>query len=468
MAAAEARVAWQRTANRYFVQEDAKRAPKLASCPSSSSSTEPPVDGGTTEAPRGQENAATGFVPLNWNSTNSNLPPNTKWWLQFQPTFGHQKDFTPEQLIALDVELESLRNDEIKKTCGVKENTCISTEKKEKPSLDLHPKVLEKNKSETLTRELMATKCDDTHKTFTCKDMGENMYKDEDTFTQLISKQPEKLFDLESPWIGGGKTEPWWRNADKDELASFVAKKSLEHIENCDLPPPQTMHGKKGHFACHGTFAQEGIFSSLSRKEPSGLCGSGDHAWGCRTCGSMNAKQSGSGEKGLSYGFEKSCSLPNDYTPYSKDSTFSGSDEPSKAQLMEALCHSQTRARKAENAAQQAYNEKEHIVKLFFRQASHLFAYKQWLQMLQLESICLQLKNKDQAMSTLFPVFLPWLPHKNKAGKKFKHKKKKVKEKEGGVGFDIGRYALAFAVGLGLAGAGLLLGWTMGWLFPMF
>jgi hypothetical protein len=35
MAAAEARAAWQRTTNRCFVQQDAKRVPKLDCCPSS-------------------------------------------------------------------------------------------------------------------------------------------------------------------------------------------------------------------------------------------------------------------------------------------------------------------------------------------------------------------------------------------------------------------------------------------------
>ncbi|KAJ0817285.1 hypothetical protein HanPI659440_Chr00c07g0717681 [Helianthus annuus] len=60
MAAAEARAAWQRTANRYFVQEDAKRAPKLACVPPSSSSSSslskqtnprPPTTGITDFAP---------------------------------------------------------------------------------------------------------------------------------------------------------------------------------------------------------------------------------------------------------------------------------------------------------------------------------------------------------------------------------------------------------------------------------
>lgn len=65
-------------------------------------------------------------------------------------------------------------------------------------------------------------------------------------------------------------------------------------------------------------------------------------------------------------------------------------DDPCKAKLLEALCHSQTRARVAENAAKQAYTEKEHILKLFFRQASQLFAYKQWFKILQLENLLLQ------------------------------------------------------------------------------
>jgi len=38
----------------------------------------------------------------------------------------------------------------------------------------------------------------------------------------------------------------------------------------------------------------------------------------------------------------------------------------------------------------------------------------------------------------------------------------------GGKKFDISAWALAVALGLGLAGAGLFLGWSMGWLLPMF
>lgn len=135
-------------------------------------------------------------------------------------------------------------------------------------------------------------------------------------------------------------------------------------------------------------------------------------------------------------------------------------DDQTKAQLMEALCHSQTRAREAEKAAKQAYTEKEHIITLFFRQASQLFAYKQWLRLLQLENLCLQLKNKNE----LFPSVLPWVPSKGRQMKKGQHRS--GKRKHGKPGHELRKSVVAFALGLGLAGAGLLLGWTMGWLFP--
>ncbi|KAM1676729.1 hypothetical protein FF1_042099 [Malus domestica] len=128
-------------------------------------------------------------------------------------------------------------------------------------------------------------------------------------------------------------------------------------------------------------------------------------------------------------------------------------DERTKAELLEALCHSQTRARNAEKAAKQAYTEKEHIITLFFKQASQLLAYKQWLQLLQLENFCLQLDNKDP----------PWSPYRGRHTKKGQCRAGKRGSRRS---YEINTGVVAFAVGLGLAGAGLLLGWTMGWLFP--
>ena len=127
-------------------------------------------------------------------------------------------------------------------------------------------------------------------------------------------------------------------------------------------------------------------------------------------------------------------------------------DDPSKTELLEALRHSQTRAREAEKAAEQAYAEKEYVVALFFKQASQLF------------NLCLQLKNKNQPISGFFPSGLPWFPHRDRQTKKDQHKAGKRRHSK--QRSEIRKRAVAFAVGLGLASAGLLLGWTMGWLFP--
>ncbi|KAK9093932.1 hypothetical protein Scep_025401 [Stephania cephalantha] len=485
MAAAEARAAWQRTANRCFVQEDAKRAPKLACCPSSSSSSKPQVDAGSGDSAQPTEQPIAGFVPLNWNSSNSNLPPDTRWWLQLQPNYVHQKDFTREQLNALDIELEALRAEEVNKTSKFsedrptceEENSGVESKKDCKSSLDPRSGVFAacmKHEFDYSKQELKAANTHGTQQPLKEKDIGEYWCRDKDLdfdpFNRSLSKEPQKLFDWESLWNGGEKTEPWWRAVDKDDLAYLVAQKSLDHIENCDLPPPQNMHVIRSPFSCLECFEKDKNFlpSSLDCKSSTDR-----YSRSCLTC-NENGKQWSCGEQGpFQYGTEKpiSASSTDSHSSTNNDlpeTIHTSGSEPSKAELLEALRHSQTRAREAEKAAQQAYNEKEHIVKLFFRQASHLFAYKQWLRILQLESLCLQLKNKDQPISSLFPVLLPWMPYKAGQWKKSKHKPKKDKRAGGRSRYDISKYAVIFAVGLGLAGAGLLLGWTMGWLLPMF
>lgn len=139
--------------------------------------------------------------------------------------------------------------------------------------------------------------------------------------------------------------------------------------------------------------------------------------------------------------------------------------ELSKAELLEALCHSQTRAREAEKAAQAAYNEKEHVITHFLKQASQLFAYKQWFHILQLETTCLHLKNsKYQLVYTRFPDFVPWVPTKDTK----RVRRKAAKTKPGLPRYKIGKSFGSFVLGLTFAGAGLLLGWTLGWLFRWF
>lgn len=150
--------------------------------------------------------------------------------------------------------------------------------------------------------------------------------------------------------------------------------------------------------------------------------------------------------------------------------TNANDNDSNKAQLLEALRHSQTRAREAEIAAKKACAEKEHVVELIFRQASQLFAYKQWFHLLQLENLYFQIKNnRNQSISTIFPVTLPWLPQKTLKQRKSWHKFARGKrEKQGRPKYDFGKYALMFALGLSLVGVGVLLGWTIGWMFPSF
>ncbi|CAI8607691.1 unnamed protein product [Vicia faba] len=209
--------------------------------------------------------------------------------------------------------------------------------------------------------------------------------------------------------------QPWWKTRDIDELAYLVSQKFLNYVENCDLPPPPRQ-------PC----AKSTVFSNL---EPSpNPC----HFY---------------------ISFDKSSS----YTAIHESDT----DEPfegdqSKAQLMEALRYSQTRAREAEELAKQAYAEKEHIIALFFVQASHLFAYKQWCRLLHLEG----LNNKHTSVSTLDAL----------RKKPFMRKGMIVDDKDGKLGKlknDVSTtYDVAFALGLSLVGAGLLLGWTVGWMLP--
>ncbi|KAL5540049.1 hypothetical protein UlMin_042822 [Ulmus minor] len=394
-------------------------------------------------------------MPLNRNPSHSNLSPNTRWWLQMQPNYGYQKGFSYEQLNALEPEEEAF--------------TCDTHKWKE--NID------DQKNSECFSSEVGKQDV----KSLCGKDMGELLQLDDTTdscgITQMDliddqdAKHPKELcFDSEYSWIGSEKSAPWWRMTDRDELVSLVARKSLDHIENCDLPPPQKIC--RGRHTCTGvgSFNNEKVSaSSLDWKSQTGGL----------SIGSVNSNNfANSGDTHESQGClneERHLHCASDelrsYCNTDKSMTETqGSDgELSKEQLMEALCHSQTRARKAEKAAKRAFAEKEHVVTLFFKQASLLFAYKQWFQLLQLESFYVQLKKNDQQMSALSPLALPLMSCKGRKPRKSRRKDAKVKgERRGEPNHDITKYAVAFALGLSLVGAGLFLGWTVGWMLPSF
>ncbi|XP_015937920.1 uncharacterized protein LOC107463608 isoform X1 [Arachis duranensis] len=367
-AAAEVRAAWQRTANRCFVQEDAKRAPKLACCQPCCTASKP-VDAGAANAADESNHAVVSATSFNNKSSLSSLTPDSRWWLHPQPSYGSRKGLTYEELISLQDDIEIL-------------------------------------------------KASDETKAFKRNDATQ--FSDKNDFVDC-SMSLESDFS----WIEVGKSWPWWRTSDRDELASFVSQKSVNHIENCDLPPPQKY---------------------LSGQP----CGSADST--ARSKGSLPALSCDTRHVYLAS--NKSSSIYSSIHEDVMDQVLEGNH--SKTELIEALCHSQTRARMAEEAAKQAYAEKEHIITLFFKQASQLFAYKQWFQLLLVENLHIQLKNnKDQQISGLFQA--PASFERGAKPWKTRHKPK---------GDITTTYAVAFALGLSLVGAGLILGWSVGWMLP--
>ncbi|XP_076888533.1 uncharacterized protein LOC143538987 isoform X1 [Bidens hawaiensis] len=221
-----------------------------------------------------------------------------------------------------------------------------------------------------------------------------------------------------------------------------MCRRAHGFIENCDLPSPQSASFKRDVFDRDQSPRKVSTFSMPQTHQ-------------CQNAASPNA---GSGQVSSQLSTRSSDSTVHEGSKTSEM-------DPSKRKLLEALCHSQTRAREAENAAKRAYEEKEHIVKLIFKQASQLFAYKQWVYLLQLENLYNQIKANK--IAPVFPAS-PWhVPRR--ITRKNLSVKKKIREKQGirvpSIKHDIGKYAVAFAVGLGLVGAGLLLGWTIGWMF---
>lgn len=252
MAAAEARRAWQHRANCCFSQDDGRSAQRFSRHPSSSSSKE--SDSAHENASYGIDHRIPERTP--YNST-PELTPSTRWWLNLEPNFGPQKEFIDDQRKSLDAEV--LNSGYINKTAIINDyyqcKEVFSTQSDSEKSVNCF---LEKPCTVSVTspkgdqskriQELKAgtgngpqlPKKRDTGEFWCCDDDFMNL----DSFNSLDSEQSKKLSpDLDSQWVGSEKSEPWWRSAGKDELASLVAQKSLENVENCDLPRPQIRMG---------------------------------------------------------------------------------------------------------------------------------------------------------------------------------------------------------------------------------
>lgn len=193
----------------------------------------------------------------------ASLPPDSKWWLQMQPNFGCRSDATYEQLSASE-ELDAWEGDAIDKTSeAFGGQACVSaasvhTQKKfgsHKVSRLISANYI-KHETGSIIEGTGPVDGDFLSESKKESGLGLYSYQNEDLMNwkavdQLISKNPEKpCVDMESPLAKKEKIEPWWRIADKNELASFVAKKSVELFENCDLPRPQRVHFCGDQFAC--------------------------------------------------------------------------------------------------------------------------------------------------------------------------------------------------------------------------
>ncbi|KAF0899068.1 hypothetical protein E2562_012920 [Oryza meyeriana var. granulata] len=481
MAAAEARAAWQRAANRCLVQEDRKRAPKLACCPSSSEQQHGKNNGNCRNS---EDRPVRNFMPLSWNPMNSNLPPDIRWCLQLQPNLAGRKNLAGEHLYFLGREIsEKEVEDSASETTHGEPLFC--------EMFDTNPEKIEdvfepswmvstafpKHSSEICLQEMkniggysqVPQKCKGNISDCSFDDKE---FLDFKNFSPLPSKNPQKAdCDIDAPWKGGERSQPWWQITDENELALLVAQRAMRHIENCDLPrPTQTVRVQGTESRIHENMGRYGGPSCPAGTMSYPDLGQCEHIeCSCSTGSTTSTDEldlTNDGvwqrqERNVTHSDAQYLSRSANTEPRSKQ-TYQNPAE--RAQLLEALCHSQTRAREAEMAGKKAQSEKDDVLKLLFRQASHLFACKQWLKMLQLENICLQLKHKEQQIATMIPD-LPCMAQKKRTTtdeerEDWTRKKGKRRKNGGGGFFD----AILLAVGLGIAGAGLLLGWTFGWL----
>ncbi|XP_031095618.1 uncharacterized protein LOC115999829 [Ipomoea triloba] len=270
-----------------------------------------------------------------------------------------------------------------------------------------------------------------------------------DSYYCLTSEQTTKPLDSHS--FGVEKAAPWWRTADKE--MSSVYLESSSYMKNRDLQRFQSEHfGSELHTGLQ-------CVNEVKMEEKSVMDATNYNSGHGHLVNKLKAQCPSSLDGFSPQGLSQLLSDSGADTEklQSTESEGEGFGELSRSELLEALCHSQTRAREAEKLAQQACDEKEHVVNLFFKQASYLFAYRQWLQILQLETLCLQFRNKDHGPS----------PFKGKRVRKGQgHRRPPPRRKQGIPRIKLNSCSLAFAVGFSLAGAGLLIGWTLGWLFP--
>jgi hypothetical protein len=332
---------------------------------------------------------------------------------------------------------------------------------------------------------------------------------------ETVVASPGDAFAKSSPIKAGVS----WRTANKEALAALVAQKGAECVQNCDLPTPQSKPVLKTPLESCDVMDETalGISGSMDQSLMAAILQAGEptllESLKLPASPFTSTKLS---PKPSTCHFPKSSqplaipALPNTFSPHrgsrsdssadNRNTSWSGggggsiSSSPGKGSgpLGEALCHSQTRAREAEKKADQTLQEYKKLSKLFFQEASLSLTYRHWVTSLQAENTRLKmyLKNQQAAAWLQRRFFSPFAAlerlssnhWKNIGKKQARHQTHRhfsaiqpdkdpppgnvaASYRKTGAGIIVGcTLGFAFALGLSLASAGLVLGWSMGWI----
>lgn len=344
-----------------------------------------------------------------------------------------------------------------------------------------------------------------------------------DTSTQLRGKsfidgQCAEIFDsdfrkvVETPATLASSVS--WRTANKEALAALVAQKSAARLENCDLPTPLS----KSLLTAEPQMVEPEASQIMEQNLIASIFQAGGDLMHSESLElpasplSLGRSETNSGAYQVCRMISQPLTVPTIH--HASPNLFHGSHSLSSTDnrtrlwnpgveeissslgkesglFGEALCHSQTRAREAEKRAEQSFQDCKKLSHLFFREASLSLTYRQWISTLQAENTCLKMYMRNQRATvqwqqSLFSPFtaidhmLRLQDYKNEHGCSStklleplsaiwaeKECRRNFDNNQGQDGADIlmsCTLSFAFALGLSLASAGLMLGWSMGWI----
>jgi len=541
MAAAEARVAWQRTAVNRHIHEDVVKAPKLAHCPSLK-----------------KQDSHSYYLGNSWDSLD------TKVDLLRQINSSTHRDYRSEYFGGEDVcgmqfkpSLQAFASERDNKK-GYKDVPSENSIRNEDDPgwqflMDPKPKSSYAPEREPLDRKfggniLASSLVEDGKEKSTVADatidgsiMAQEIltkilpeYSDHSSISSFEVEELSKTSEIvgihgkkevdymvreQTTWSASNsissKAGSSWRTADKETLAVLVAQRTSEKLENCDLPTPRS--GFKCKTSPDSWDMLEDTPLDVSKSLDRELLASvfqDDGKVSClRDLGLQKSAIHGRSEPTLTIippATSKPINIssgPN--TParthlsksYSsvdnKNTSWSGNGQGTSSlsskglsPMAEALCHSQTRAREAEQKVDEATKECKRLSDMYFREASLSLMYRYWITSLQAENTWLKmcLKNPQGAiwLKHSFSSASAVLDHLSK--NPWMHFKKEnlhrrmlryfssiwqprdstnstARNDHGDTSIILGcTIGFAFVLGFTLAGAGLALGWRMGWI----